>query len=163
MPSYIDALCNELLLWSSVLKSYPVRTIFLGGGTPSYLPADNLKTILDLVKTKFQCDISEITMEVNPNDIDQANIQGLLDVGINRISMGVQSFQDSILNTHGRTHSADMAINSYNKLRKEGFDNISLDLMYGIPYQTLKDWKDSLEIISNLKPEHLSLYCLTLE
>ena len=163
MPSYIDALCNELLLWSSVLKSYPVRTIFLGGGTPSYLPVDNLKTILDLVKTKFQCDISEITMEVNPNDIDQANIQGLLDAGINRISMGVQSFQDSILKTLGRTHSADMAINSYNKLRKEGFDNISLDLMYGIPYQTLKDWKDSLEIISNLKPEHLSLYCLTLE
>ena len=77
--------------------------------------------------------------------------------------MGVQSFQDSILKTLGRTHSADMAINSYNKLRKEGFDNISLDLMYGIPYQTLKDWKDSLEIISNLKPEHLSLYCLTLE
>ena len=113
MPSYIDALCNELLLWSSVLKSYPVRTIFLGGGTPSYLPVDNLKTILDLVKTKFQCDISEITMEVNPNDIDQANIQGLLDVGINRISMGVQSFQDSILKTLGRTHSADMAINSY--------------------------------------------------
>ncbi|MQG39161.1 MAG: radical SAM family heme chaperone HemW [SAR202 cluster bacterium] len=163
MPSYIDALCNELILWSSVLKSYPVRTIFLGGGTPSYIPVGHLKTILDLVKTKFQCDISEITIEVNPNDIEETNVQRFLDVGINRVSIGVQSFKDSILKTLGRTHSANTAINTYKKLRKMGFNNISLDLMYGIPYQTLKDWKDSLKIISDLEPDHLSLYCLTLE
>ena len=163
MPSYIDALCKELLLWSSVLKPYPIRTIFFGGGTPSYLPTDDLKRILDLAITNFESDTSEITIEVNPNDIEDANIDGFMDVGINRISMGTQSFQDSILKTLGRTHSADTAINCYKKLRDKGFDNISLDLMYGIPYQTLKDWKDSLKIVSELEPDHLSLYCLTLE
>ena len=163
MPSYIDALCKELLLWSSVLNPHPIRTIFFGGGTPSYLPVDNLKRILDLVRTNFESDISEITIEVNPNDIEDANIDGFMDVGINRISIGTQSFQDSILKTLGRTHSADTAINCYKKLRKMGVDNISLDLMYGIPYQTLKDWKDSLNIVSELEPDHLSLYCLTLE
>ena len=163
MPSYIDALCKELLLWSSVLKPYPIRTIFFGGGTPSYLPTDDLKRILDLAITNFESDTSEITIEVNPNDIEDANINGLMDMGINRISMGTQSFQDSILKTLGRTHSADTAINCYKKLRDKGFDNISLDLMYGIPYQTLKDWKDSLKIVSELEPDHLSLYCLTLE
>ena len=163
MPSYIDALCKELLLWSSVLKPYPIRTIFFGGGTPSYLPTDDLKRILDLATKNFESDTSEITIEVNPNDIEDANINGLMDMGINRISMGTQSFQDSILKTLGRTHSADTAINCYKKLRDKGFDNISLDLMYGIPYQTLKDWKDSLKIVSQLEPDHLSLYCLTLE
>ena len=163
MPSYIDALCKELLLWSSVLKPYPIRTIFFGGGTPSYLPTDDLKRILDLATKNFESDTSEITIEVNPNDIEDANINGLMDMGINRISMGTQSFQDSILKTLGRTHSADTAINCYKKLRDKGFDNISLDLMYGIPYQTLKDWKDSLNIVSELEPDHLSLYCLTLE
>ena len=163
MPSYIDALCKELLLWSSVLNPHPIRTIFFGGGTPSYLPVDNLKRILDLVRTNFESDISEITIEVNPNDIEDANIDGFMDMGINRISIGTQSFQDSILKTLGRTHSADTAIDCYKKLKKMGVDNISLDLMYGIPYQTLKDWKDSLNIVSELEPDHLSLYCLTLE
>jgi len=116
MPSYIDALCKELLLWSSVLNPHPIRTIFFGGGTPSYLPVDNLKRILDLVRTNFESDISEITIEVNPNDIEDANIDGFMDMGINRISIGTQSFQDSILKTLGRTHSADTAINCYKKL-----------------------------------------------
>ena len=163
MPSYMDALCKELLVWASVLKTHTIQTIFFGGGTPSYLPVNDLKRLLDLVRTNFGCDLSEITIEVNQNDIEYKNINGFLDMGINRVSIGTQSFQDSILKTLGRTHSADVAIECYKKLRKMEVNNISLDLMYGIPYQTLDDWKNSLHIVSELEPDHLSLYCLTLE
>lgn len=163
MPSYVEALCQELLLWSSVLETDIIETIFFGGGTPSYLPTTDLKKILDTVRTNFKCDTSEITIEVNPNDIDYKNIDEFLQIGINRVSIGTQSFQDSILKTLGRTHSSDVAIDCYRKLRQIGVDNISLDLMYGIPYQTFKHWEDSLQIASELDPDHLSLYCLTLE
>lgn len=164
MPSYVAALQSETALWGSLLHSPAVHTVFFGGGTPSYLPAKDIRRIIDTVRLAFDLDASaEITLEANPGDFSHEKLAAYLDSGINRLSIGVQSFDDKLLKTLGRRHTAAQAIQAYRQAAGAGFDNISIDLMYGLPYQNLQQWQDTLRDALELSPPHISMYCLTLE
>lgn len=161
IPIYLQALKNELKLRSC---GECVHSIYLGGGTPSLLPADSIADLLTDVNRLFTLDAAaEITMEANPGTIDETYLKAVRNAGINRLSLGIQSFSDRELAMLGRIHTADEARQAVAFARRAGFDNLNLDLIYGLPGQTKDEWKYSLEEAVNLKPEHISLYALTLE
>jgi oxygen-independent coproporphyrinogen-3 oxidase len=164
LPSYLDALKTEVGLWADILDHPPLSSVFLGGGTPSMLTADQICQLLTVVSRSFpiQRD-TEITAECNPDDMALDRLRGFRSAGINRISMGVQSLEPDLLVLLGRRHNAKQAIRAYANIRKAGFKNVNLDLMYGLPTQTLPQWQETLGEILGLTPEHLSAYCLTLE
>lgn len=164
MTGYVQTLVNELKGWGTLLSRPPVRTIFLGGGTPSYLPASDVESIQSTIRKYFSVQqTAEITMECNPGDVTPDNANRWLDSGINRISMGVQSFDDGLLTLLGRRHTALQAKQAFNDLRDAGFNNQSIDLIYGLPYQTGEQWTHTLDSAIALEPEHISLYSLQIE
>jgi len=164
MGSYLKAVTTELRLWGKALGRPAVRTVFFGGGTPSYLPDGDIARILDAASGAFQVrEDAEITLEANPGDLDFAACQGLLRQGVNRLSVGVQSLDNGLLQLLGRRHDAEGAIRAFRTARDAGMGNISLDLMYGLPHQTLAQWEDTVSRLAALAPEHVSLYALTLE
>jgi len=161
---YVRALTNELQGWGNLLSHPPVRTIFFGGGTPSYLPASDIEAIQNTIRNSFGVvDGAEITMECNPGDVTTENAESWLASGINRISMGVQSFDDGLLKLLGRRHTALEAKQAFATLRNAGFENQSVDLIYALPYQSAEQWADTLAQAIALKPEHISLYGLQIE
>ena len=165
MPEYVSAVVEEIGMWGEWLgDDTRAPTIFLGGGTPSLLPVEDVERILEACKGGFRCDEKvEVTLESNPGDLSVEHLKGLRDVGVNRLSIGVQSFNDTHLLALTRRHSAETAERAFRMAREAGFDNINLDLMFGLPRQTLADWKESVDRVASLGPEHLSLYALTLE
>ena len=172
MPDYIAALVEEIGLWGTALRylnnhspeSRHIGTIFFGGGTPSYLPPENIQQVLDAVRSAFSLTSdSEVTLESNPGDVTSDRLKSWREVGVNRLSIGVQSLDDGLLHLLGRRHDAETARQAYHNAREAGFDNVNLDLMYGLPHQTLQQWRKTLTETVKLAPEHLSLYCLTLE
>ncbi len=161
---YLESLTTELVLWGRVLDCPTVSTIFLGGGTPSYLPQGSIGRILDTVQGAFRVKPeAEITAEANPDDLDHEAAAGLLDQGVNRLSIGVQSLNNELLTLLGRRHDANQAIDAYRSVIRAGFSNVNLDLMYGLPRQTMEQWQDTCRQLVSLRPSHISLYCLTLE
>ncbi len=164
MEPYVGALGTELGFWGRALGSPAVSTVFFGGGTPSYLRAGQLGGLLQAIRDGFGLDPgAEITVEANPDDLSPEKLAELREGGINRLSIGVQSFDDGLLQTLGRRHSADEAAGAIRRAGKAGFDNLSVDLMYGLPDQTLVQWTDSVERALDLGPQHISMYGLTLE
>ena len=164
IPNYVGALMNEIKAWSDLLSRPPVRTIFLGGGTPSYLPIDNIEQILSTIHSSYKVDESaEITLECNPGDVTLERAYGWIGANINRVSMGVQSFNDGLLALLGRRHTANEAKRAFSTLRKAGFRNQSLDLIYGLPHQSARQWSDTLNEAIALGPDHISLYSLQIE
>lgn len=164
MKSYVQAVCRELTLWSRKLNRPRLSSIFLGGGTPSYLGAEFLGRILDTTASEFSVGSNiEVTIECNPGDLSTRRLDELSKLPINRLSIGVQAFQDYHLELLGRRHTAVQAKEAYIRAYDTGFTNINLDLMFGLPYQDMCDWKESLAQAIQLRPPHLSLYCLTLE
>ena len=167
IPVYVDALCEELGRWGEVLHGREASTVFFGGGTPSYIPPNDLRRVMDVLTGAFPLvssgDSAEVTMEANPGDVTLERAEGWLSAGFNRISMGVQSFDDGLLKLLGRRHNAAQAVESFQILRNAGFENCSLDLMFGLPEQSLAQWQDSLDRAMALKPDHVSLYGLQLE
>jgi oxygen-independent coproporphyrinogen-3 oxidase len=169
MGSFLEAVTGELRLWGRHLASSdggrpPVRTVFFGGGTPSYLPDGDIAAIMDAAADAFTIDAgAEITIEANPGDLDAGACRGLLRQGVNRLSIGVQSLDNGLLQLLGRRHSADGAIEAFQSAREAGFDNVNLDLMYGLPHQSLAQWEGTITRLAALSPEHISLYALTLE
>ena len=164
MGAYLQAVTTDLRLWGKVLGHPRVRTIFFGGGTPSYLPQGNIEAILQAASGVFVIDSeTEITVEANPGDLDDTACRGLLRQGVNRLSIGVQSLDNDLLQLLGRRHSADAAIAAFRTARDAGLDNVNLDLMYGLPNQSAGQWEDTLTRLAALAPEHISLYALTLE
>ena len=164
MGSYLEAVTGELRLWGEALRHPSVRTVFFGGGTPSYLPDGYIAAILDAASSAFEIDPrGEITIEANPGDLDGSACCALLRQGVNRLSIGVQSLDNGLLHLLGRRHSADGAVAAFQTARTAGFDNINLDLMYGLPNQSLAHWEDTIGRLATLSPEHISLYALTLE
>ena len=164
IPGYVQAVENELRGWSNLLSHPPVRTIFLGGGTPSYLPATDIESIMATVRQSYEvADRAEITMECNPGDVTKARAESWIASGINRISTGVQSFDDELLKPLGRRHTARQAADAFQTLGAAGFTNQSLDLMYGLPNQSLDQWINSLNAALELDPNHVSLYGLQIE
>ncbi|MBI4337746.1 MAG: radical SAM family heme chaperone HemW [Chloroflexi bacterium] len=164
LSPYLKALQTEVRLWGALLGRPTVNTVFLGGGTPSLLAPGQLAALLEGVRRAFRLrDGAEVTAEANPDDVTPERLAGFRQAGVNRISMGVQSFDDGLLRLLGRRHSAGAAIQAYHMLRTAGFGNVNLDLMFGLPYQSLEQWQHTLEQAISLAPEHLSAYCLTLE
>ena len=164
MGAYLEAVTTELQLWGNALGHPKVRTVFFGGGTPSYLPDGDIEAILQAASRSFNMDpLAEITIEANPGDLDVAACRGLLRQGVNRLSIGVQSLDNGLLQLLGRRHSADGAMQAFRTARDAGFENVNLDLMYGLPNQSLRQWEDTVSGLAELSPEHISLYALTLE
>lgn len=151
---YADALSRELQARRSEVGEF--RTVYVGGGTPSTISPELLAPFLALAS-------GERTVEVNPEDVTPDYAARLRDAGANRVSMGVQSLVDSELRAIGRRHSAAKAVGAYRTLRDNGFDNISLDLIYGLPGQTFRSWRYSLRALLDLEPQHLSAYLLSYE
>src|SRR4030042_2510706 len=157
--SYVNALCRELILKKDF--AYTLKTVFIGGGTPSLLPDECLKQLFICMKDNFgfSSDI-EITIEANPGTINESKINTLLSLGVKRLSIGIQSFNDNELKTLGRIHSSEDALSSIEMIKDAGINNISVDLMYGIPGQTMESWKDSLLKATGVSPTHISTYDL---
>lgn len=153
--AYADALRRELDARRSEVDC-EFNTVYIGGGTPSTMPPELLAPLLREAR-------GEATVEVNPEDVTPGLAESLLRAGANRVSMGVQSLDDAELQAIGRRHTAARAIEAYRQLRAAGFDNISLDLIYGLPGQSVESWLKSLHGLLNLQPEHLSAYLLSYE
>jgi len=164
IPSYVAALNNEIYAWSDVLGGPAIETVFFGGGTPSYLPAERIASIIEAIRGGFDVasDV-EVTLESNPGDFKESKLAAYLEAGVSRLSIGVQSLDDRLLEMLGRRHSADQAVEAYTLARDAGFDNVNVDLMYGLPHQTLAQWQGTLDGVAELRPAHISMYCLTLE
>ena len=161
---FLTAVTSEIQAWALALGRPAVNTIFLGGGTPSYLPDGDVSRILEAIADAYPVrGDAEITAECNPNDLTAAKCAELRAAGINRVSMGVQSMDNGLLAMLGRRHDAAEAVTALESCRRAGFDNVNLDLMYGLPGQSLEQWQDTVERILAQLPEHISMYSLTLE
>jgi oxygen-independent coproporphyrinogen III oxidase len=166
MEPYADAVAREIVLEGARRRSRVsrARTIFFGGGTPSLVPAKHIERILCACESSFALvSDPEITLEANPGTLDADKLRTLLSLGVNRLSIGVQSFDDAVLRRLNRGHTVADVVETYDLARRAGFDNLNLDLIYGLPLQTLDDWRASLQRALALAPEHLSLYGLTVE
>jgi len=163
ISSYISALYQEINIYSKKLEKSKIRTIYLGGGTPTILSGVQIYNILEFCKDKFIIDKNaEITIEANPGTLDGEKIKLLIDSGINRLSLGAQSFNNLLLKKLGRIHNTQDIIDSYYLAREMGFNNINLDIMFALPDQTTEDLKVTLKKAVSLKSDHLSLYNLTI-
>lgn len=160
--TYLEALVTEIR--NCPWRGAEARTLFLGGGTPSELTGDEIEEITAALHDTFSIlDESEWTIECNPGTVSPATCDRLIDLGFDRVSVGVQSFRDSFLRTLGRIHTGAQGIRCCERLRAAGFENISLDLIFGIPEQSVGQWEEDLNQAIELGPEHLSLYSLTIE
>lgn len=164
ISEYASALIMEI---RSRYEEWPykvVDSIYIGGGTPSLMPSKDIKRIMAAINENFLVDEnSEITIEANPATLTDEKLSDYLECGINRISIGVQSFDNSILRMLGRVHDKNDALNAIRMAKKAGFDNINVDLMFGIPNQSMKMWKDSVKQAAFLGPQHVSMYSLQIE
>jgi len=162
VPEFLSALFKELGMYRDRFDAFD--TLYIGGGTPSLLSLKQLRDILTRVQKTFDLIAdSEITVEANPADLDQPSLESMREIGINRINIGIQSFDDKVLAFLRRRHSAKQAISAIEISRKAGFQNIGLDLIYGVPGQDVGLWLDTLKQALAFSPEHLSCYQLTLE
>ena len=161
---YVEAVIAEARLRLDELHDEPVQTLYLGGGTPSQLPLPLLERLIDGLKTVLDLSgVDEFTVEANPDDVSPGWCDALAALGVNRVSMGVQSFQDEILQFIGRRHTASQAVDAVGNLHSAGIDNISIDLIFGMPGQTVASWARSVEQAVALAPQHISAYGLTYE
>ena len=164
IPEYVAAVNTEIGIWGRLLDEPKLSTVFFGGGTPSYLPTHYMASIIETVHESFDLSAdAELTLEANPGDLTDVNLMKYLDVGLNRLSIGVQSLDDRLLKLLGRRHSASEAIQAIRMATEAGFDNVSIDLMYGLPQQNLNDWSRTLGSVREINIQHISMYCLTLE
>jgi len=162
--AFTDVLLKEISLEQSYLESFPVQTIYFGGGTPSLLEPSGIQKILETLVKFFSISKNpEITLEANPDDINPESLKELRSLGINRLSIGIQSFFDRDLLFLNRIHSARTAQRSILDARNAGFQNLSIDLIYGIPGQVSSSWDQNLEIALSLEVPHISAYALTIE
>ncbi len=163
MDAYVGALCRHLRTFAPRAADYTVDTVYFGGGTPSYLGAERLTAVLDTVTSCFHMDPrAEITLEANP-DSACADLSALRRAGFNRVSLGVQSSDDHMLRRIGRIHTWAQVRQAVDAIRDAGFDNLSLDLIYGLPEQTMEQWQRTLSDAVSLAPDHVSAYGLKLE
>ncbi len=162
--AYINALKEDLLLDLPLVWGRRVSSIFIGGGTPSLFSGEAIhQLIADLRSCLIFYPSIEITLEANPGSADESRFKAYRQAGINRLSLGIQSFDDNLLKTLGRVHNKKQALSAYDKARKAGFDNINLDLMYGLPGQDLQQAMTDIRLAIELQPEHLSHYQLSIE
>ena len=164
--AYLNALSQEISLYGGFLsdEERKLTSLYIGGGTPTCLPMAGLKSILENVRSVFHllpgC---EVTVEANPGTVGPGGFRELAGIGVNRLSLGVQSFQDSLLALLGRIHNAGEAVGAVQQAREAGLSNLNMDFIFGVPGQTLKDWRETLNMAMELAPEHIAVYGLQLE
>ena len=164
IDAYLTAVCDHIRETGPLAPGYKVDTIYFGGGTPSFLGADALATILTVIRRSFDVDTNaEITFEANPDSVSDGLLKRLRAEGFNRVSLGVQNDNDELLKKLGRPHDYAQVVGAVQRIRKAGFKNLSIDLMYGLPGQTLNSWRDTLERVMTLAPDHVSCYALKIE
>ncbi len=162
--AFTEALEREIRAWGERLGRPVLRSVFLGGGTPTVLALHHLEVILRAVYDAFSLSPQvEISVEANPGTTDRPLFKGLRDVGVNRLSLGAQSFRDEELTFLGRIHTAADILHALEEARRVGFENVNLDLIYGLPAQPLSHWQGNVRRALELAPEHLSCYALTVE
>ena len=162
---YVEAVCREMELRNEIRKtgSEKLGTIYLGGGTPSQLTTEQLRQLFHHIYKVYGKEAEEVTIEMNPDDVTVAYAEALQEIGINRVSMGAQTFDDERLRFLHRRHTAAQVPQAVKILREAGIQNISVDLMYGFPHETLGDWQRDIDSALALNVEHLSAYCLMIE
>ena len=161
---YVDAVCRHIKETGALAPNHIVDTVYFGGGTPSYFGAEGLATIMTAIRKYFDVSAeAEVTFECNPDSVTESLLRRLSAEGFNRASLGIQCDDDRILAAIGRPHDYNQAVIAFNRLRKAGFKNISVDLMFGLPGQSLYTWRDTLTNVLTLQPEHVSCYGLKLE
>ncbi len=162
---YVNALCKEIRGYKEAVKDYRLETVYFGGGTPSTVSCELVEKIITAVKESFFVDFAEaeVTMEVNPGTVTKERLQNYRALGINRLSVGVQSAKEEELKLLGRIHTFADAKQCVQWAREAGFTNISVDIMSALPKQTLSDYKENVEEILKLRPEHISSYSLIIE
>ena len=161
---YVDALCKELIMRKEYANGETIETIYLGGGTPSTLTMEQLQRICDTIYATYHLSSTpEVTIECNPDDLTPEFLAQLKRLPFNRISMGVQSFNDTQLKRLGRRHNADKARQAVQNAREAGYDNISIDLIFALPGSTITEWEHDLDSAIALHPTHISAYNLTYE
>ena len=163
---YVEALKKEIKSYD--LENYNITTIYIGGGTPSYIESKYIVEVLEYIKSKLNANETkfenmEITIEVNPGTVTKEKLLDYKKVGINRLSIGLQSTNDRLLKQIGRIHKYQDFLQTYNLARNVGFTNINIDLMLGLPNQSIRDLKESIEKVISLQPEHISIYSLIVE
>jgi putative oxygen-independent coproporphyrinogen III oxidase len=160
--AYVDALARDIQTCS--LGTRVVSSIFFGGGTPTLLPVPHLRRLLSAIRERFPVrPDAEITIEANPETVEEASFEALLEAGFNRFSIGIQSLAPGVLAQLGRRHNAETAIAALQAAWRAGVENLNADLIYGSPWESAEDWRSTLESIVELGPEHLSAYALTIE
>ncbi|MBO7049588.1 MAG: radical SAM family heme chaperone HemW [Bacteroidaceae bacterium] len=161
---YVNALCSELSQRREYLQGASVTTVYFGGGTPSRLTLGQIGQVIDAIRNTFGLDdLKELTIEYNPDDITREYVSALRALGVNRISMGVQTFNDDLLRFLGRRHTSRQAADAVCICGESGIDNISIDLMYGLPGQTAAIQQQDLDVATSLNVQHISSYCLSYE
>jgi putative oxygen-independent coproporphyrinogen III oxidase len=164
VADFIAALRREASRAREAFTARSFLSVYIGGGTPSALSDQEFSEVLGIIKTNFPLsDNFEFTVEANPNTALKRDLSMWRVRGVNRLSLGVQSFSDAVLRSLGRIHTGEEAQNAFHYARSSGFQNISLDLMYGIPEQTVDQWREALDLAMGLGPEHLSIYSLSLD
>lgn len=164
VDEYIETLGEEMRLWTANHDFHNIETIFLGGGTPTSLSPKQLNKLLSFIQMYIPLEhVTEFTSEANPDELTKEKLEVLYQGGVNRLSLGVQAFQEDLLKKLGRTHSNDHVFHTIDEARRIGFDNISIDLMYGLPGQTMQQWKETLNIAFSLQLPHYSAYSLIVE
>lgn len=166
IEKYVETVKREIDSYD--LLNYNITTIYIGGGTPSRIPSEKIQEILEKIKQKIsenqtKWEDIEITIELNPGTVDEEKIKKYKEIGINRLSIGLQSTKNKLLKEIGRIHTFEDFKNTYNLVKKVGFENINVDLMIGLPNQTISDVKESLNEIIKLNPTHVSVYSLIVE
>jgi len=162
--SYVDALIKRICHYGRLYGDYRISTVFIGGGTPSLLPHGEIKRIMNAIRENFNLDLcDEVTIECNPGTVDEQKLLEYKSSGINRLSFGLQSAVNHELEFIGRIHTYEDFEHSYRMARACGFDNINIDLMSALPYQTVESYSETLNKVLSLKPEHISAYSLILE
>ena len=156
---YVDALLREWEVRKSEIND-PIRTVYFGGGTPSTLELEDIQRLIAAIDLSS---VEEVTLEMNPGDANKAYLRALREIGINRLSIGIQSFQDDLLVKIGRRHDARKAITAVREAQEAGFDNISIDLMYALPTQTMEQWEADIKTALSLNVQHISCYGLMYE
>lgn len=163
-PEVLQRIALEMAERAPMLEGTTLKTIYFGGGTPTVCTPDELGSLLLAAREIFDCpEVEEVTVEANPDDLTEEYLEGLRRVGINRLSIGIQSFRDEDLTFMNRRHNAQEAVKAVRRARKAGFDNISIDLIYGLEGVTLEEWRYSVERAVELGVEHISAYHLTIE
>lgn len=160
----VAELCRELVLRKSYLpNNTPIESLYFGGGTPSILPTEEIRKIYQTVLENYDCQLKEVTLEANPDDLEEEKLEAYLKLGINRLSIGIQSFNDEVLRFYNRSHHAAQSLAALEKARSAGFKTLTMDLIYGYPHADHSIWQQDLAKTLELAPDHISAYCLTIE